>query len=108
EWQQGIQRYWGTLLHRRYLRNPKNTEALTAKIEELSATINEEETKKLIDSYKPVVNQLALQEPDLSYLGIEASRFDSEYQKLEQVTTRYKEQYLTSLEVPMPIFLHYE
>ncbi|MCM3790863.1 CotH kinase family protein [Domibacillus indicus] len=108
QWQQGIQRYWGTVLHRRYLRDPENAAALTAKIEELSAIITEKTTKELIDSYYPVVKQLALQEPDLSYLGIEASEFDPAYRKLEQVTSRYKEQYMKSLEVPMPIFLHYE
>lgn len=108
EWQQGIQRYWGTVLHRRYLRDPENAAALTAKIEELSEIINKQETKTLIDSYYPVVKELTLQEPDLAYLSIEASEFDSAYRKLEDVTDRYKEQYLASLEVPMPIFLHYE
>ncbi|KIL42840.1 hypothetical protein KP77_34700 [Jeotgalibacillus alimentarius] len=107
-WQQGIQRYWGTVIHQRYLRDPDNAAALTAKIEELSSVINEQETGKLIDTYYPIVKKLALQQPDLNYLSIEASEFDPAYEKLEQVTTRYKEQYMASLEVPMPIFLHHE
>ncbi|MED4532366.1 CotH kinase family protein [Metabacillus fastidiosus] len=108
EWQQGIQRYWGTVLHRRYLRDPKNVAALTAKMEQLSKIINEKATKELINSYYPVVHNLALRKPDLSYLSIEASQFDESYNRLEMVTSRYKQEYFNSLEVPMPIFLHYE
>ncbi|MBM7649092.1 spore coat protein H [Bacillus ectoiniformans] len=107
-WQQGIQRYWGTVLHKRYLRDPANAEKLTAKIKELSEVINEETTRTFIDSYYPTAKTLATRDPDLKFLSIEASEFDLYYNQLETVTTRYKKQYIASLENPMPIFLHYE
>lgn len=107
-WQQGIQRYWGTVIHKRYLRDPANAEKLTKTIEELSAVINEETTRELIDHYYPTAKFFTMRNPDLKYLSIEASEFDHYYNNLETVTTRYKEQYIASLENPMPIFLHYE
>lgn len=108
DWQNGIQRYWGTVIHKRYLRDPKNIEKLNAKIEELSQVINEEATKEKIDAYYPVVKPFAVRDPDLRYLKIEASEYDRSYRKLETVTTRYKKLYEESLEYPMPIFLHHE
>jgi len=108
DWQNGIQRYWGTVIHKRYLRDPKNIEKLNGKIEELSAIINEEATKEKIDSYYPIVKPFAVRNPDLRFLSIEASEFDHYYNNLETVTTRYKKLYEESLEYPMPIFLHHE
>ncbi|WP_245796324.1 CotH kinase family protein [Domibacillus antri] len=107
-WQQGIQRYWGTVLHKRYLRDPQNAAKLTAKMEELSAIINEETTREMIDRYYPVVKSYALRSPDIKYLNIEAAQFATFYNQLEAVTTRYKKKYEESLQYPMPIFLHYE
>jgi spore coat protein H len=107
-WQQGLQRYWGTVLHKRYFRDPQNVEKLTAKISELSNIINEDTTRRMIDSYYPIVKPYATSEPDLKYLSIEATQFDTYYNQLATVSTRYKKQYMESIEFPMPIFLHYE
>lgn len=108
DWQMGIQRYWGTVIHKRYLSDPENVEKLTAKITELSSIINEESTKSKIDSYYPTIKPFVVKNPDLKYLNIEASAFDSHYQELKGVTTRYEKLYKESLEHPMPIFLNYQ
>lgn len=108
EWQLGIQRYWGTVIHKRYLRDPKNVEKLSNKIEELSEIINEQSMSEKIKAYYPIVKPYALRNPDLKYLKIEASQFDTFYNRLETVTTRYEKLYKESLEYPMPIFLHYQ
>lgn len=107
-WQLGIQRYWGTVVHKRYLRDPQKVDKLKAKIEELSAIINEESTKEMINRYYPIVKPIVLSKPDLSYLKIEANQFDDSYKKLETVMNRNKELFYESIEIPMPIFLHYE
>ncbi|WP_066055644.1 CotH kinase family protein [Robertmurraya korlensis] len=108
DWQLGIQRYWGTVLHKRYLRDPQNVEKLTAKIEEISGIVNEETTKGMIDQYYPLVKAFVLNKPDLTYLKIEANQYDTFYKRLETITTRNKDLYYESIERPMPIFLHYE
>ncbi|WP_214825794.1 CotH kinase family protein [Exiguobacterium algae] len=106
-WQRGIQRYWGTVLHRRYLKDPKNVAALQAKVEELTETINPETTKQLIDGFYPVVEPVVTSEPDLRFLDIEATAYEPSFRKLETITTMYEEEFLLSLEKPMPIFLQY-
>lgn len=107
-WQMGIQRYWGTVLHKRYLRDPKNVEKLSAKIEELSNIINNQTTQKMLQRYYPIVKQFILRDPDLRYLDIELSRFDDSYYKLIEQMDEYKNLYYESLQYPMPIFLQYE
>jgi spore coat protein H len=108
DWQLGIQRYWGTVLHRRYLRDPQNIDKLSAKIEELSSIVNEETTKEMIDRYYPIVKPIVLSTPDLSFLKIEANQYDQAFKTLETVTSRNIELFYKSIEAPMPIFLHYE
>jgi spore coat protein H len=108
DWQLGIQRYWGTVLHRRYLRDPQNIDKLSSKIKELSSIVNKESTKEMIERYYPIVKPIVLSKPDLSFLKIEANQYDDSYRKLETVTNRNIELYYQSIEVPMPIFLHYE
>lgn len=108
DWQLGIQRYWGTVLHKRYLRDPNNVEKLSAKIEELSEVINESTTREMMDTYYPIVKPFILRNPDLKYMDIEAEQYDDTYNQLQQVVTRYKNLYYESIEYPMPIFLHYE
>ena len=106
-WQQGIQRYWGTLLHRRYLKDPENVKSLQAKMKELQETINPTRTKQLIDGFYPVVSPLVTSEPDLRFMKIEASSYEANYRRLEDITAKYATDFERSLENPMPIFLQY-
>lgn len=108
DWQKGIQRYWGSTLHRRYLRDPANVEALVNKLEKLSQTINPNTTKQMLEMYYPVVSPIVKRVPDLRYLSIEADQFEENYWKLTDTTTTYHQSFLDSLERPMPIFLNYE
>lgn len=108
DWQLGIQRYWGTVLHRRYLRDPGNVEKLVKKMEEISAIINEEANQQLLDGYHPIVKPFLSRNPDLYYLPYEFDEFEGRYRAIEKVTDFYKDQFKLSLQFPMPIFLHYE
>lgn len=107
-WQQGLSRYWGTVVHKRYFRDPSNVEKLTNKINELDKIINEETTKKMIDEYYPIAQKYVSRNPDLKHLSIELSEFDRYYYSIPEVISTYKKQYFELNEYPMPIFLHYE
>ncbi|MCL6570105.1 MAG: CotH kinase family protein [Bacillus sp. (in: Bacteria)] len=107
-WQKGLSRYWGTVVHKRYFRDPENVEKLTSKINELGKIINTETTKKMIDDYYPIAKKYVSQSPDLKHLSIELSEFNSYYYGIPEVIEMYKKQYFEQNELPMPIFLHYE
>ncbi|PJK16758.1 spore coat protein [Chryseomicrobium excrementi] len=107
-WQGGVARYWGTSLHRRFLRNTKNIEDLKTKIEELETIITTEQTTEFLDAYYPVVNKYINQRPDIRYLDIEVSQFETYYSDLYAAIDVSKDRTLASLDYPMPIFLHHE
>ncbi|MBM7570001.1 CotH kinase family protein [Aquibacillus albus] len=104
-WQTGLARYWGTVLHKRYFKNPENVAALNEKIEELAAYINEKEVERLLDNYYPIVKELVSQPPDLTYFPIELEDFDAEFYDLVNELEKNKAIYEEQLEHPMPIFL---
>ncbi|XKH50303.1 CotH kinase family protein [Chryseomicrobium palamuruense] len=107
-WQEGIARYWGTALHRRFLRNSKNVEDLRAKLEELGGIVTPEQTTELLDAYYPIAKKYIEQRPDVRHLDMEVDQFDSYYKNLYSVIDVYKERTLKSFDYPMPIFLNYE
>lgn len=107
-WQEGIARYWGTALHRRFLRNSKNVEDLRAKLEELGGIVTPEQTTELLDAYYPIAKKYIEQRPDVRHLDMEVDQFDSYYKNLYSVIDVYKDRTLKSFDYPMPIFLNYE
>lgn len=105
DWQIGISRYWGSSLHKRFLKDPQNVEALSAKIEELGTIINEQQTRKFLDTYYPIVKPFVHQPPDLTYYPKLIEEFDTRFYNLVQQQQIYKDKYYDFLEYPMPIFL---
>lgn len=103
-WQNGIARYWGTAIHRRFLRNEENSQALYEKILELETIVSKEQTAKLLDIYKPIVKKYVAQDPDVRHLDIELNQFDSFYNRLYSITDVNKQRVIESFEFPMPIF----
>lgn len=106
QWQSGIGTYWGSVLHRRYFKDPQNVEALNAKVETLSKIITSDRTKQLLDQYYPIVKSFITSSPDLNYLPYSVDRFEEVYKKLPNITEMNKANYYETLEKPMPIFLN--
>jgi spore coat protein H len=104
-WQTGIARYWGTLLHNRFLRDPNNVAALNEKIEELSTVITKDQTMKLLEGYKSVVKPLVSQAPDMTFYPTDIKKFEQNYNKLISQPEMNKKVYYEQLEFPMPIYL---
>ncbi|KQL19878.1 CotH kinase family protein [Cytobacillus solani] len=105
DWQDGLSNYWGSVLHKRFFKDPKNVEVLTKKIEELTAIINPETTKKLLDQYYQTVSQFVKKSPDKDYLDVEIADFDDVYYGIVNESLLNKEVYYKNLEKPMPFFL---
>ncbi|MDX8366092.1 CotH kinase family protein [Cytobacillus sp. IB215665] len=105
EWHTGLSNYWGSVLHNRFFKDPTNVDALTKKIEELSQTINPNQTRKMLDEYYNTVYKFVNSAPDLSYLRVNIANFDDSYYSMVNVTEQNMKSYFTNLEKPMPFFL---
>ena len=106
EWQDGISLFWGVSLHKRFLKDPRNVESLTAKMKELSKIINEENTKEYLTTYRKIVEPFIQRQPDVNFLPMKAESFSKAFDALAAVPTREYQDSLDSLEFPMPFFLN--
>ncbi|MNI06395.1 Inner spore coat protein H [compost metagenome] len=105
EWQKGITNFWGSVLQRRFFRDSKNIEDLTEKVRSLSTIINPEQSRKLIESYLPIVNSYIRREPDIRDLPGPIAKYPEEIERIIQQSVENEKIYLSSIQKPMPIFL---
>lgn len=102
-WQQGISNYWGVVLHRRFFMNDENIKDLSREIEYLASIFTEENTRKLLDSYTPIITEYLGREPDSLYTDLDEVLI--EIDQLPSVINDSKKRYYESLERPMPVFM---
>ncbi|WP_102346665.1 CotH kinase family protein [Bacillus sp. Marseille-P3661] len=105
QWQMGLSRYWGNVLHRRFLRDPANIVALQQKIEQLNQIVTEEQTKEYLDSYYTTIKPIIEIQPDVTYLPVETAAFDERYYQLVKQPAENIQTFNKLLEYPTPIFL---
>lgn len=105
QWQRGIANYWGSKLQNRFFKNPNNVQQLLDKMKEIKKYVNPEQTTKLIDAYKPIVNSFISKAPDLTSLPYPYAKWNSEVERVKQLTEVNEKAFLESLENPMPFFL---
>ncbi|WP_042356153.1 CotH kinase family protein [Bacillus rubiinfantis] len=106
EWEDGLSNYWGSVLHKRFFKDPRNVKDLSAKIEALAKIITPEKTKKLLDEYYPTVSQFIKRQPDTDHLGINVKDYKANYYSLTNESVINKKMYYRNLEKPMPFFLN--
>lgn len=104
-WQEGISNYWGSVLHRRFFKNKNNIEALSQKIESLMEVFTEENTRMLLDTYRPIISNFLSRKPDMERhpWGLEA--IDQEFERLPTLIEENRKIYYKSLEKPMPVHM---
>lgn len=105
DWQAGLANYWGSMLQKRFFKNPANVEALTLKIRELTEIINPDNSRKMIESYMTVVKPFIRRQPDIAYLPGPISAYDAELERIIGLPLVNEKRYLANLEKPMPVFL---
>lgn len=103
--ERGIQNYWGTVLAKRFFKNPKNVQDLVAKVQELKATVNPENSRKMVKTYKPIVKPFITREPDIAYLPGNLSIYEQELERIINLPIENELKFTESLQKPMPIFL---
>lgn len=104
-WMRGIHNYWGSELQNRFFKNPRNVEQLVAKVRELSAIINPEQSRSMIEKYKPIVYSYVSREPDIRYLPGPLADYDKELERIIQLPVENERKFQESLQVPMPFYL---
>lgn len=104
-WTYGIAKYWGTVLHRRFLKDPDNIADLTAKVQELSKLMTKEKTTQMLNSYYPIVKKYISQPPDLLQMEYPLDQFEANYFALADVPQKNVATYMESLEDPLPVYL---
>ncbi|UFJ41051.1 CotH kinase family protein [Brevibacillus humidisoli] len=104
-WQRGIANYWGSVLQKRFFKNPENVQQLVDKVEELSQIITPEENRRLIETYKPIVSSYVRRAPDVGYLPGPLDLYDEELQRIIEQPPENKRKFIESLQNPMPFFL---
>jgi len=103
-WEKGASNYWGVVLHRRVFQDPKNVEALVAKMEHLLETyITADKTRALLSAYHPVVSKFAGRMPDAEYMN--AVEFEQEFWRIVEEPAKNLAEFRQALENPMPVFL---
>lgn len=102
----GVQRLSGVQLHRRYLLQPGNQEKLTAKIQELMRTsFTEERVNSLLDSYRPVLEEMLDKSPDLELLEIPLNQYNRYINQFYGQIEKNYQAYLNSVQYPLPFFV---
>lgn len=105
DWQEGLTNYWGSVLHRRFLKNDNNREALTEKVDELYTTVfSSENISKLINSYEPIIRESFSKEPDKKSEE-EINALIKALNETRKDIWENKMVYDESLEKPMPFHL---
>lgn len=109
-WRQGLANWWGVVLHRRFLQEAENRQALHARVLELlNGPLTPEKIAAVIRKHKDTVAGVALTPPDRVYMPVLGPEprieFDREVERLPSTVLDSFTNYMASLEWPMPIFL---
>ncbi|OQB15001.1 MAG: Inner spore coat protein H [Firmicutes bacterium ADurb.Bin193] len=94
-WQAGVSNYWVSQLHRQFISNPQNLEALTRKIEELKSIINRDTTLEMLNGYYRAVSR---------YINADPATIQAEIERIAGEPQKNIERYYDSLYLPMPVF----
>ncbi len=105
KFQLGLSNYWGSVLHERFFKDPKNVKDLSAKIEQLSTVFSKQKIKELLQKYYPIVHSSVTKPPDRDRMPLKIENFDKVYNSLADIPEQNKKIYLENLENPMPIYL---
>ena len=112
-YRQGLSNWWAITLHARFLSDPNNLAELDARIQELTATINDTTAAGLMAHYHDLVQSFISVEPDLDNLpcadgGSPQAVVDwqTEYTRVGSAASAAFATYQATLDRPMPFYLY--
>ncbi|MBP9730381.1 MAG: CotH kinase family protein [Moraxellaceae bacterium] len=109
----GAANWWDSQLHRRFLQQPGNVQLLIAAVEDLrSKYLTAANIRSKMDKYKPLVESIITQNPDLTNLptysgsaSSKAMQWDAEYNRLTGTIETNYQRFIAGLQKPMPFWL---
>jgi len=114
DWQYGVSNWWGTTLHRRFLEQAGNLDALAAAVAELREKyLTPAQILAKANTYKPLIEATVTAAPDANRLPLPSgsvsatqrtAAWNAEVQRLSQVIDTNHSAFKSSLENPMPFF----
>ncbi len=111
--QLGLSNWWDSVLHRRFLQQPGNIQLVIAAVEDIRRNyLTAARITTRINSYKPLIESIVTQAPDLANLPTvsgsplsKTQQWNAEYSRLPSVIENNYQRFLSGLQHPMPFWL---
>ena len=104
-WQRGVSNYWGNVLFKRCLKSDRFRAELHAAVEDLRGRLSQERLAAMVEQYMQVVKPYAFSMPDIQYIGVTEEEYDALARNLPGLVEHYYQNYLESLDRPMPFYV---
>ena len=105
-WEIGVSNYWGNVLFRRCLQSEDFRKELDDAINDLrTGVLSKESLTDRVDAYRKVVETYTWAYPDMKNEVLTKEQYDVVADSVPDLVDKYYQQYLVSLERPMPFFL---
>ncbi|MBT3181611.1 MAG: CotH kinase family protein [Deltaproteobacteria bacterium] len=111
-WTQGVSNWWNVVLHKRFLKDPDNVQALSDKVAELLNVFTDVETTQLVEILSGWIFDIVTAEPDITDLPTIADDIDDkideyvdELDRLPGIPAESYDIYADTLDRPMPVWL---
>lgn len=105
EWERGVSNYWGNMLFRRCLKSENFRKKLDDAVMDLREKMSKEHLNEMVREYRSVVEDYLFSEPDVYYSPLTSGEYDEVAKGLPDLVDYYYEDYLESLECPLPFFI---
>jgi spore coat protein H len=105
-WEKGVSNYWGNVLFKRCLKSESFRQELDAAINDLRENaLSSSKLSEKVSAYRNVVEDYIWQSPDITYESLTPSEYDEVAEGLPDLVDFYYDNYLKSLEAPMPFYI---
>ena len=104
-WEWGISNYWCNVLFRRCLQTASYREALDTAVRELYDYLNANRIEEMTAHYRTITEQYIWQMPDMEYLPLTRTQYNTVAQALPEEIEENYQQYPEGYHYPMPFYI---
>ena len=104
-WERGVSNYWGNVLFNRCLRSEEFRGKLDEAILAVKDYLSKERFESLIGAYRGVTGRYVYEMPDVIHEPLTPQEYESIAGNLPNLVDFYYENYLDTLECPMPFYI---